>query len=294
MSVRARIQQVLREPLVHFLLIGAALFATFSLRDDTSVRRPDTIVVDASRVERLSSGFARTWMRPPTARELEGLIDEYVIEEILYREGLALGLDRDDTVVRRRIRQKMDFLNEDLTEPGQATDAELRAFYDERIDQFREPARMNLEQIYVNAEERGADAGSDAEALLARLHSASNDSSLWGDRSLLPRTLDDVTLAEIAASFGNEFATSLEAIVDEGWTGPIRSSYGLHLVRVSDRVAGHVPSFDKVRNRVEREWTAWRRAEATQAFHDALRARYDISVEMPVGGSNNQLSASAP
>lgn len=274
----------LREPLVQFLLLGAGLFALHSLVTNAPDRRPDRIVVDAGQVTRLAQQFQRTWMRPPTRAEIDGLIEDHVTEEILYREARALGLDKDDLVIRRRLRQKMEFLNEDIAAQQQPTDAELQAFLDANPERFRIPERTSFRQMFVRPELHGADAPKHAAALLARLAAGADDvttAESLGDATLLRGVLDDATQSEIARTFGGPFAAALAKAPEGRWAGPIASSYGLHLVRVTVRVPGRAPSLAEVRANVEREWSAARRAEASQAFLAALRKRYEISIELP-------------
>jgi len=282
--MKSIIKRFLREPLVHFLLLGAGLFALYALVADEPDKRRDRIVVDAGQVTRLAQQFQRTWMRPPTQAEIDGLIEDHVNEEVLYREARALGLDKDDLIIRRRLRQKMEFLNEDIAAQRQPTDAELQTFLDARPEKFRVPSRLSFRQIYLNPEKRGAAAPREAAALLARLNErnaeALREASL-GDATMLPAELTNATASEIARAFGGAFAADLEKIAGDRWAGPIASSYGLHLVRVTSRAPGRAPSLAEIRPIVEREWSAARRTEARQAFLAALRKRYEISIEMP-------------
>lgn len=278
------IRRLLREPLTQFLLLGAGLFVLYTLVAVDAGARRDRIVVDGGQVTRLAQQFQRTWMRPPTQAELEGLIEDHVKEEILYREALALGLEKDDLVIRRRLRQKMEFLNEDIAAQGQPTDAQLQAFLEAHPEKFRIASRLSFRQVYMNLEKRGSDAPKQATALLARLNANGMDgmqAASLGDATMLPGELTNATMSEVARAFGRTFAIELEKATGEGWTGPIASSYGLHLVRVTAREPGRIPALPEVRALVEREWSAARRAEANQAFHAALRKRYEVSIEMP-------------
>lgn len=278
------LSRFLREPLIQFLLLGAALFALYSLVSEDGGSRRDRIVVDAGQVARLTQQFQRTWMRLPTQPEIDGLIEEHVKEEILYREALALGLDRDDLVVRRRLRQKMEFLNEDIIAHRQPTDAELQAFLDAHPDKFRAPARLSFTQVFVNPGKHGPDASKRATAILASL-AKNGPADAAGDATLLPGEVDSVTVNEIEKMFGSDFAAALEKIAGDDWAGPIASSYGLHLVRITSREAGRALALADVRPVVEREWSVERRAEAAHAFYAALRKRYEVSVEVSSGAA---------
>jgi hypothetical protein len=163
--------KLLREPLLQFLVLGAGLFLLYSLVNEAPWGSPDRIVVDEAETSRLAEQFERTWMRPPTRQELQGLAEHFVKEKILYREALALGLDKDDLVIRRRMRQKMEFLNADLVEQQEPTDAELQTYLEANPEKFELPARYSFWQIYLNPESSGKDASQRAIALLARLRS---------------------------------------------------------------------------------------------------------------------------
>jgi hypothetical protein len=269
---------LVREPLFHFLLGGAALFLLYGQVAGPGAEQPDRIVVTEDRVAMLARSFERTWMRPPAESELRSLIDDYVTEEVLYREALALGLDRDDLIVRRRMRQKMEFLNDGLAERGPSED-ELRAFLKANPERFLIASRVSFAQVFVNPEAPGA-LEERAADLLARLRAGEGPDAL-GDPTLLPQGLSGSTPAEVAGTFGAPFAEALAETPEGAWSGPVDSSFGAHLVRVSARESGRLPPLEEVRGAVEREWAAERRKEARKRFYDALRGRYNVEVRMP-------------
>ncbi|RPI13498.1 MAG: peptidyl-prolyl cis-trans isomerase [Lysobacterales bacterium] len=268
-----------REPLLHFLLIGAALFALYGLLNRGESDAPREIVVSEARVAALAENFAKTWMRPPTAEELSGLVEDYVREEIYYREALAIGLDQDDTVIRRRLRQKMEFISEELatTEP---TDAELQAYLDAHRGKFLEPSATTFEQVYFSTERRGDEARPAAERLLAALQSgrAGADPAAAGDSTLLPPSMEDATPQQVAGTFGEEFVAQLDEVPVGQWSGPLQSPYGLHLVRVVERADGALPTLDRIRPVVLREWQVEQARRVSDEFYEALRGRYDVRV----------------
>jgi hypothetical protein len=266
---------LLREPLVHFLLGGAAIFLLHGWMADPGAGPQDRILVSEDRVSMLVRSFERTWMRAPTGPELQGLIDDYVTEEVLYREALALGLDRDDLVVRRRMRQKMEFLNEGLTE-SDPTEEDLHAFLAAHPERSRIPSRVSFTQVFLNP------AADDARAadLLALLRAGEDPSSV-GDATLLPQGLSGATPSQVAGTFGTAFAEALAEASPGTWSGPIASSFGRHLVRVDAYEPGRLPRLEEVRDAVEREWAGERRREARERFTDELRQRYDVEVHMP-------------
>lgn len=273
--------RLLRDPLVHFLLGGLLLFGLYAQVGDGPERR-DRVVVGEAEVERLATTFARTWMRPPTRAELDGLIDDFITEEILYREALKLGLDRNDLVIRRRLRQKMEFLAQDLSDPT-ADDAALGAFLTENPDRFREPERWSFRQIFFDPERDGA---ARASALLAGLRADSAGDGgagdgAAGDPTLLPRTLEQASAREIDGTLGEGFAAQLASAEAGEWSGPHRSSFGLHLVQVRERTPSRLPELDEIRPVVEREWSSVQRRELNERFESGLRERYEIEVQLP-------------
>jgi hypothetical protein len=275
---------LLREPLLHFLLLGGALFLVFGQvsRDVVETESTDEIVVDAAQVERLAVRWERTWRRPPTAHELQGLIEEHLREEVYYREALALGLDRGDTIVRRRLAQKVEFLQDDLAAATDPTDEELEAYWREHPDAFRRDALVSFRQIYLSPD-RGETLEADARELLAQLRVADGEADVeqLGDRSLLPQRLERVTEREVASRFGGSFAPALASHPLRAWSGPIESGFGQHLVWIEERTEGRVSPFEEVRDAVLREWRFAKRAAAREAFYQELRGRYEITVEQP-------------
>ena len=268
------------EPLVHFLLAGAALFGLYGLVADGRGERRERIVVGEAQVALLARSFEATWMRPPTDSELRGLVDAYVTEEVLYREALALGLDRDDLVVRRRMRQKMEFLNDDLAEL-EPSDEELEGFLAEHPERFRRAPRLSFAQVFLGPEREPAEPR--VPALLARLRAGEGPDGL-GDATWLPAAMDDATPSQVADRFGADFAEALAGAPEGAWTGPLDSAFGLHLVRVSEHRAGRAPALEEVRGEVEREWALDQREQARERLYRALRSRYQVEVRMPPAG----------
>lgn len=273
--------KLLREPLVHFLILGAGLFLLFSLVRTPDNSQTDRIVVSQGQVAQLVEGWTRTWQRPPTEEELQGLIDEFVREEVYYREALAMGLDRDDTIVRRRLQQKLEFITDDLVDAYDPTEEQLAAYLAEHPDVFRVPPRLSFRQIYFNLDRRGEQAVRDAETLLARLNEAKSDvdTTALGDSLMLPGDYDLISEPEVARLLGHEFASAVVDLPVGRWSGPVQSGFGLHLVLILEHQAGRLPELDEVRKMVDREWRTARRKEATEGFYQGLRKRYEISIE---------------
>jgi hypothetical protein len=267
----------LREPLVHFLAIGALIFLFFFWWGDGS----GSIVITSGQIDSMAAGFTRTWQRPPSEEELKGLVDDYVREEIAAREAMAAGLDRDDTIIRRRLRQKLEFLTEDSIDMSPPSEAELQAWLDEHPESFRREPELAFRQVYVSEDDRGAAAEAEARRILARLQGTDPAVKIdtMGDRLMVPQEVERSTRSDVARQFGEEFADAI-VLLDLGrWHGPIRSGYGLHIVLVRERQEGHTPALADVRPMVERELLADRRARELNAMYERLLDRYRVRIE---------------
>ena len=275
-------KRILKEPLLHFLLLGAGLFIAYSLMSSPGrSNEPGKIVVTVGQVEHLAAGFARTWQRPPTDAELKGLIDDWVREEIATREAIAMGLDKDDTVIRRRLRQKLEFVSDDIAAQIEPTDADLNAYLQAHPESFRIEPRFTFSQVYLNPDKHGDNLARDAAKLLAQLRQAGGmaDTSALGDSLLLERTYQSTPTGEVAKQFGDEFAAKLGELSPGQWQGPIESGYGVHLVLVSERTEGRLPELAEVHDVVRREWDNARRLEGNGKFYQELLKRYTVTVE---------------
>lgn len=238
------------------------------------------ITVTTVQVQQLAAFFTRTWQRAPTEAELKGLVDEYVREEIAYREAVAMGLDRDDTVIRRRMRQKLEFLAEDAASATPPTAAELQAYLDQHPDSFRVRPQVAFRQVFVDASP-GGDAPARARELLRQLVNAGPDADIaeLGDSIMLDPEQPLAAETDIGRLFGPDFAAQVVAVEPGSWQGPIESGYGLHLVLVRQRVEGRVPPLDEVRSLVERELLNLRRREQLAALYDDLLQKYSVTIE---------------
>jgi hypothetical protein len=278
--------------LLHFLLLGAGLFLLFRLVGGDS-QAPKEIVVTEARVEALAESFARTWMRPPTAQELTGLVDDYVKEEIFYREAVTMGLDRDDVVIRRRLRQKLEFISEDVAAAQEPTEQQLQDYLDAHAEKFVEPDRQSFQQVYFSPERRGEAAVRDAEKLLNELLAGRGpaDPAEAGDPTLLPPGLEAATPQQIANTFGEDFALRVAEAPVGQWTGPIKSSFGWHVLRVAERSPGTTPTLEAIRPIVAREWQSEQRQRLGDQFYQAMRSQYDVRVEGELGELLEQFKA---
>lgn len=270
-------KRILTEPLVHFLAIGALLFAVYSVVADRS-RDPAAIVVGQGQIDTMTALFERTWRRAPTPDEVKALIDGYVREEVLYREGVALGLDRDDQLIRRRVGQKLEFFAESMNGVPEPSDAELQAYLDKHREQFEHPVRVTFRQVYL-----GTETEADTTRLLAQLDKLGDSDAAadMGRTTQLHARMELVPSTDIERAFGSRFAKALAAIPMHAWHGPVASEYGLHLVRVSERVAANPPVLGEVRESVKRDLIRDELAAAREKHYEDLRARYAVRIEHP-------------
>jgi hypothetical protein len=258
------------------------LFVLYGLVGKRNADVPEKIVVSASRVTNLADGFLRTWRRRPSGQELQSLIDDYVRDEVFYREGRAAGLDRDDLIIRRRVRQKMEFLAEDISVP-EPSDEQLIAYLASNPERFRVEDQITFHQVFLSATRRANTIESDSKevaSVLARA-GAAVDAALLGDPFLLGEDFRGVSPNQVVSIFGEDFSKRIAAMETGHWQGPVSSGFGQHFVFVSERVSGELPSLDAVRPAVRREWALARRLEAEQKLYASLRGRYEIVVETP-------------
>jgi hypothetical protein len=268
--------------LLHFLVLGAALFGLFSMVEKKDAEAPTKVIISASRVAILADRFARTWRRPPTEQELQGLVEDYIRDEIFYREGRAAGLDRDDFVIRRRVRQKMEFLAEDMS-AAEPSDEQLAVHLASNPERFRTDDRLTFRQVFLSAARRGSALEVDAKQIAEMLvrTSAPVNTATIGDPFLLGEEFREMSQSDVARTFGEGFAEQLSTVPPGRWHGPIPSSFGAHFVFVDERVKGSLPPLAAVRDAVRREWQNAHQMEAELKLYRTLRDRYQIVVEMP-------------
>ncbi|MEA1889837.1 MAG: peptidylprolyl isomerase [Pseudomonadota bacterium] len=271
----------LREPLLHFLLIGAALFILYGLQNDETVDNDTRIVISEADIDRLLTLWEKKWQRPPGQSELDGLIEAQIRQEVLYREALAMGLDKEDSIVHRRLAQKVEFIFSDIASQAEPTDSELTDYLAANADKFETPARISFQQIYLNSDKRGDHAQSDANHLLDKLTQpdSSVDIMTAGDSFMFGQQHENLTEHGVARLFGKDFASKLFSLPSGAWQGPVRSGYGLHLVQISNRTTPIQPSLDAVRQKVLNEWHTQQRQIMNEQFYQNLRTRYEIVIE---------------
>lgn len=281
---------IVREPLVQFLVAGAILAGLYALVPDGAVRSAgaETIVVSEGEVAQLRQLFARTWQRPPSAEELDGIVAAFVREEVLYRAGQALGLDSNDPVIRRRVAQKMEFLLEPA--PGELvpTDEDLARHLAAHGERFRRPARLSVDQVTIRPRPGESREAAVADVLAAARGGA--DPGALGGPTLVPPRFDDETDEALARALGDAFAAAVLAAPVGEWTGPVTSPFGDHIVRVRERVPARDPGLAEIRDAVAADWEATRRRELVDERVETLRRGYVVEVASPVTSSTGDVA----
>jgi hypothetical protein len=272
---------LLKEPLLHFLLAGAVLFGAYAWikpsPEEFSASKAPRIQISAGDVQWLTENWTTQWRRPPTREELRGLILDYLNEQLLAREARALGLEDNDVIIRRRLAQKLTFLIDDTVRRAEPTESELQQFYAANAQRFQSGARISFTHIYFSPRRR-ADARSDAVDALKLLLEAGDapTATELGDRLLIEYEFRDETEQSISNAFGPAFARVVFTLKMGAWSGPIESGYGPHLVRVSMLREAHLSPLAEVRARVVEDWKREQEQLAKERYLRELRKKYNV------------------
>jgi hypothetical protein len=284
-------KRLLREPLIHFLLIGAVLFGLYGLAQSG---RPATapskeIRLSLDEIRQLTLLYQSQWRRPPTPQELGRMVENKVQQEILYREALAMGLDKDDEIVKRRMAQKMQFLAEDVAAAREPTTAELKAWFEKNSAKFAQPPRLSFRHLYFSSDRRGARARDDAEQALAKLAGQPVDAKIAGplaDPFMFQDFYRDRAPDYLAKEFGPPFALSVAKLRPGSWQGPVESGFGWHLVFVDTLIPGRVPAFEEVEPDVRTAWLGEQKEQAWAKAYKDMRAKYTVLLPAPPGAAS--------
>lgn len=270
-------RKFLSEPLLHFGLIGVALFVLYqgvSRNADANLQ----IVVTEDTVAMLAEQFAAVWVRQPTATEIRNLVDSYIRDEILYRQGVAMGLDQNDRIIQRRVLQKLEVLSEETSALNPPTDAELDTYLQNNATRYAMQPVIDYRQVLFDPSRHGASLQAKIDAAMARLD-AGDDPATLGDSTMLPTGAAAVPLDRLARDFGQEFADELMTLPVGSWEAPVRSGFGVHIVRVGNRTEARPVTLAEVRSAVERDWENDRRTKAGEAYYQGLLENYEVRIE---------------
>jgi hypothetical protein len=273
-------KRLLNEPLLHFLVLGALIFGVYAWLNRSVPNKTNTastVRITSNEIAWLKETWSRQWQREPTRDELRGLVTDFLKEELLSREAHALGLDQNDTIVRRRLAQKLEFLVQDTSSLAEPTEEDLRRFYEANPERFQTNARISFTQVFFSREKR-ADAATEAKAALSDLSRGASPAD-FGDRLLVDAEIVDADTQSVAAQFGSEFANAVFALKPGGWSGPIESAYGLHLVRVSEIKPANRREFSEVKTQVLERWREQRQRSDNEKYFASLLKKYDVVVD---------------
>ncbi len=265
--------QILKQPLFHFILIGVAIFAWFAWVSPQQdfVEETDTITIDGNDVALLKTRFQNSWNRPPTEDELQALIDGAIREEVLVREARKLGLDQGDQVIRARLAQKMDFLTDAIAASIEPEPEVLQTFLNENPERFTKPAQIAFDQIYLDE-----NASPDAIESTIEAANTQQDWSNIGSTTLLPKSMPLTVVRAVDANFGTGFSAALNSLEPGNWSGPVRSAYGIHVVRVTDKQDPILPKLEDIRDTVLLEWRREAGSDLAQAQYESLASNYQV------------------
>ena len=280
------IKRWLREPLLHFLLIGIAVFAVYAYahRGRGGFESSRQITLSLDELGQMDMYFESQWHRQPTPAEFQAMVEDKVREEVLYREALAMGLDKDDTIVKRRMAQKMQFLAEDVAAAHEPSTAELKAWFEKNGNKFALPSRYSFRHLYFSPDKRGKNAQEEAAKTLAKIAGQPEDSKLavsLSDRFMFQDYYGDRAPEALAKEFGPQFVVALEKLKPGSWQGPIESGYGWHLVYVDTVIPGRIPAFEEIEPDVKTAWLGEQKATAWQKAYAEMRAKYIVLLPVP-------------
>ncbi len=280
------IKRWLREPLLHFLLLGLLLFVAYaySQRGRGGVESSKQIALSLDDLRTMDMYFQSQWHRQPTPAEFQAMVEDKVREEVLYREALAMGLDKDDTIVKRRMAQKMQFLAEDVAAAHEPSPAELKAWFDKNSSKFALPSRYSFRHLYFSPDKRGKNAHSDAATALTKIAGQPEDSKLaisLADPFMFQDYYGDRAPDALAKEFGPQFVVALEKLKPGSWQGPIESGYGWHLVYVDTVIPGREPAFEEMEPDVKTAWLGEQKQVAWQKAYKDMRDKYTVLLPDP-------------
>ena len=275
--MNSKIKTLLREPIVPFIFIGSVLYLLQALVFNTDSSAPKQIKVTSEQLKQLEVGFSNTWMRAPLENELEGLIANYIRNEVFYREALTMGLQENDQVIQNRLRQKLELLMDNMASVNVPSQQMLEAYLEENADDFKRDYQVSFIQVFVNPEKH-SNPQSVALKFLKQLQEGARPEDL-GDRTLMGYSFPDYSQTDVGRRFGSDFSRQLAQEQPGGWSGPLNSGMGLHMIRIDHFEIGTMPELSEIRSSVEREWMANQKSEFKAAAYEKLLEGYDVQIQ---------------
>ncbi|MFK7984190.1 MAG: peptidyl-prolyl cis-trans isomerase [Saprospiraceae bacterium] len=280
-------QKILREPLFHFLLIGAGLFCLYSFLNPSEEQLENNVIrIEESDVTRLIKAYQQNWNAPPDSATLKSLLKEEIKAEVFYREALRMQLDHNDEIIRRRLKQKYEFLVKDLADSQQPNDAELQTFYQTNSNLYQEPTKLSFSQIYFSPDKRKTPLA-DAETVLTQLNNSTTstiDIKKIGDNFHLQNYFAERDYNDVRQLFGQDFSKAVFANKTTGWTAPIRSGYGIHLVNISAIQEASIRPFSQVKEKVEADWKISQQQLYNEQLYKNLLKKYEVEYDLKKWG----------
>ena len=271
--------KILKEPILHFLVIGVLLYITYQSFNNYLNRGENVIYVKDAEISQLEQSWEMRWNRPPTPEERKGIVKQYIREKVLYKTALEMGLDRDDLVIQRRMVQKVEFLGADHIKAPQPSETDLLTYYDKHKAKYLQPEVLTMTQIFFDPDKRDQETLKDANKVLKELNAMDGfpvDLTIYGDVFMLQNYYPNKTDMEIRKLFGSGFTESVFELETGKWFGPVLSGYGTHLVFVHEHIANAVPEFSAVRENVKADWMDEMQTELEERYINGLLARYEI------------------
>lgn len=269
-------KRILQEPLLHFFVVGSLLFIYLSNNDTTA--KPE-IVISNGKIKQLTAQFTKTRQRSPTSEELKALIDNQVREELAFKHGTQMGLVENDTIIKRRVQQKLEFMLNDSIASLEPSQEELQTYIDTHKDKFTIAPVYSFKHIYINPDKH-----ENTDLFILKLKNRNLDEVYIdsGDSVMLESQYTDLSSAQISRLFGLKFSKSLNALSLNKWLGPVKSGYGLHLVTIDKKIPEHLDTLDEMGTDIRREYRVYIQKKARDAFYEELLANYDLIIEKEV------------
>lgn len=272
-------KNILKEPFLHFVLIGIALFMLYGIVNKNSNSK-NTIVINDFDVSNLISTWEMQWKRPPTEKELQSLINLNVKQEIFYQEALKMNLDHNDEIIKRRLAQKMKFLSNDIAAMVEPSEKDLKNYFQEHRDRYLLPYSYSLYQITFSPDKRKDNYKDAAETLKQFPNTTFEEMQNWGDKLPFNYYLENINANELALQLGSKFSEALEQQKSNKWIGPIPSGFGYHLVYITKKTNPQIPEFETVKKSVLRDFEYNKQQEINDQIFRELKKRYKIEIDI--------------
>jgi len=271
------ITAIFKSPLLHFLVLGLLLFVAFAWLNPESTERNERITISKGQIKNMSERYVKKWKRTPTAQELKSIIDDYVMTEMYYREGLKLGLDKNDPIIKKRIRQKTEMIVKDVISLLDIDDKTLQKYLDTHSDKFTTDAVYTFDQIYINPAKHSLGLNT---YLLEVKKQLDETGSATTDSLMLPGQYKDSTSSRINRELGKNFSKALDSIKLDEWSEPLQGALGVHFVKLIKRSPVKLPNLEEVRDEVLREYLSEKRKEILAVQRKQMSRNYEIVIDL--------------